>query len=264
MAQRQSCSTNLYDEFDQDDLDDDDYNNPPTLKLADDVFERDDSEDEEDKEDSDERNARFRMQFKMDTSKKIGKKTKSNASKRGKKDNKKTGRKAVWPNEVLEDLVDVIAEDEDFKRKLIFTNVPNSKNSYVYNKVIEKVGDRMEKRGDEFEFTLEQTRNKFKKLIAVCKTAALTIKTASGITRFQDQCDLGKWFQKLFALVKSKDSSQPEQAIELPSADSAAFLPIKELLITMNRHWEKIITEAQQLWLTMLLMPLALKFSLSQ
>ena len=118
MAQRQSCSRNLYDEFDQDDLDDDDYNNPPTLKLADDVFERYDSEDEEDKEDSDEQNARLRMQFKMDTSKKIGKKTKSNASKPGKKDNKKTGRKAVWPNEVLEDLVDVIAEDEDFKGSL--------------------------------------------------------------------------------------------------------------------------------------------------
>ena len=164
MAQRQSCSTNVYDEFDQDDLDEDDCNNPRTLKLTDDVFERDDSEDEEDKEDSNEQNAcLLRMQFKMDNSKKIGKKTKSNASKPGKKDNKKTGCKAVWPNEVLEDLVDVIAEDEVFKRKLIFINVPNSKNSYVYNKVIEKVRDRMEKRGDEFEFTLEQTRNKFKK-----------------------------------------------------------------------------------------------------
>ena len=223
MAQRQSCSTNLYDEFNQGDLDDDDYNNPPTLKLADDVFERDDSEDEEDKEDSEEQNACLRMQFKMDTSKKIGKKTTSNASKPGKKDNKKTGRKVVWPNEVLEDLVDVTAEYEDFKRKLIFTNIPNSKNSYVYNKVIEKVRDRMEKRKDEFKFMLEQTRNKFKKLIAVCKTAALTIKTASGITRFQDQRDFGKWFPKLFALVKSRDSSQPEQAIELPSADSAAI-----------------------------------------
>ena len=73
----------------------------------------------------------------------------------------------------------------------------------------------MEKRRDEFEFTLEQIRNKFTKLIAVCKTAALTIKTASGITRFQDQRDFGKWFPKLFALVKSRDSSQPEQAIEL-------------------------------------------------
>ena len=82
-------STNLHDE---DDLDDNDYNNPPTLKLADDVFERDDSEDEEDKEDSDEQNVLLRTQFKMDTSKKIGKKIKSNASK---PDKNKTIRKLV-------------------------------------------------------------------------------------------------------------------------------------------------------------------------
>ena len=156
MAQRQSCRTNIYDEFDQDDLDDDDNNNPPTLKLADDVFEGDDSKDEEDKEDSDEQNDCLCMQFKMDNSKKIRKKTKSNASKPGKKDNNKTGRKAVWPNEVLEDLVGVIAEDEDFKRKLIFTNVPNSKNSYVYTKLLRKL--ETEWRKEEMNLSLHWSR----------------------------------------------------------------------------------------------------------
>ena len=51
----------------------------------------------------------------------------------------------------------------------------------------------------------------------------LTIATKkTGITnikRFQDEKSYGKWFDQLFALVKTRDSCQPEHAIE-PSANA--------------------------------------------
>ena len=43
---------------------------------------------------------------------------------------------------------------------------------------------------------------------------ALTIKIATGIERFQDSKGFGNWF---IQLVKSRDSCQPDQAVE-PSA----------------------------------------------
>eukprot|EP00112_Aurelia_sp_Birch-Aquarium-sp1_P016692 Seg381.3 transcript_id=Seg381.3/GoldUCD/mRNA.D3Y31 product="hypothetical protein" protein_id=Seg381.3/GoldUCD/D3Y31 len=48
-----------------------------------------------------------------------------------KKSCKKSGRKAAWSEDILEDLVDCISGDEEFTKKLIFTNVPNGKNALV-------------------------------------------------------------------------------------------------------------------------------------
>ena len=76
----------------------------------------------------------------------------------------------------------------------------------------------------EFHSKQVQLRNKFKKAVAECKKAALTIKSATGIRRFQDEKNDGPWFNKLFGLVKTRDSCQPEQAIE-PSADAASPQP---------------------------------------
>ncbi len=58
------------------------------------------------------------------------------------------------------------------------------------------------------------------------------MKTASGIKRFQEERNYGAWFNELFALVKTRDSCQREQAIEPsgenddltnPSTNSASF-----------------------------------------
>ena len=40
------------------------------------------------------------------------------------------------------------------------------------------------------------------------------MKTASGVKRFQEEKTYGTWFNQLFALVKTRESCQPEQAIE--------------------------------------------------
>ena len=136
----------------------------------------------------------------------------------------KVGRKAIWSEDILEDLVSCITEEEEFTKKLIFTNIPNGKKALVYARVLKKVEAQRKERGDYYNFTVEQTRNKFKKLIAICKSAALTMQTSSGIKRFQDEREYGSWFTKLFPLVKSRDSSQPEQAIE-PSTFSSSEMP---------------------------------------
>ena len=40
------------------------------------------------------------------------------------------------------------------------------------------------------------------------------MKTGSGIKRLQEERGYGAWFHQLFSLVKTRDSCQPEQAIE--------------------------------------------------
>lgn len=54
----------------------------------------------------------------------------------------------------------------------------------------------------------------------MCNQAALTQKTASGIKRFKKDQGLGKWFTTLFEVVKTRESCQPNLALE-PSASSS-------------------------------------------
>ena len=60
-------------------------------------------------------------------------------------------------------------------------------------------------------------RNKFKWCVSTCKKICLTVKTASGITRFIEDKGYAKWFNLLYALVKTRDTCKPENACE-PSA----------------------------------------------
>ena len=62
-------------------------------------------------------------------------------------------------------------------------------------------------------------RTKFKKCVSQCKQAALTQKTATGIKRYQEDRGFGKWFIALFDVVKTRNSCQPERALE-PSISS--------------------------------------------
>ena len=126
----------------------------------------------------------------------------------------KKGRRSTWDEEMVDDLVNIICEDDYLKRKLIFENTKNTRNSDFYIKIIKEVKKCCERRSKTFPFTVEQTRTKFKSCISTCKNAAMTIKCASGIKRFQEDKNLGKWFNQLYPLVKSRESAQPEQAIE--------------------------------------------------
>ena len=61
---------------------------------------------------------------------------------KGKK-KKSAGRKATWSLTELEDLVDVICSNDDYRRKIIFTNnnQKNRKNSDMYSEIIKEVSD---------------------------------------------------------------------------------------------------------------------------
>lgn len=143
-----------------------------------------------------------------------GLKSKNHLRKSRKKSNKKPGRKAKWSEALVNDLVDIVANDEYYKKKLIFTNTKNQKNGAIYAKILEEIKKRAAARSEPVPFTAVQLRTKFKKAVGQCKKAALTIKTATGISRFQEDNGYGQWFQQLFALVKTRDSCQPEQALE--------------------------------------------------
>ena len=135
------------------------------------------------------------------------------------KEKKKPGRKSNWSSETIDDFIDIVVNDNYFKKKLVFTNTKNKKNGDIYEKILSILKERAAKRGEEIEFTVAQLRNKFKKCVSECKQAALTQKTATGIKRFQEERGFGNWFNALYSLVKSRDSCKPELALEPSSLD---------------------------------------------
>ena len=119
-----------------------------------------------------------------------------------KKGNRKPGRKAKWTDECTDDLVDIICNNEVYKKRIIFTNIKTSKNGGYYEKIVKELKERCARRAESFSYDVNQTREKFKHLVAECKKAALIMKTASGIKRFQGDKGYGKWFNCLLPLVK--------------------------------------------------------------
>ena len=133
---------------------------------------------------------------------------------------KKPGRKAKWCPQALDDLIDIIVSNSSYKKKLIFTNTKNQRNGELYGEILKEVKARASARGEHFDFSVNQLRSKFKKCVSLCKQAALTQKSATGIKRFQEDQGLGKWFTTLFEVVKTRESCQPDLALE-PSASSS-------------------------------------------
>lgn len=81
-------------------------------------------------------------------------------------------------------------------------------------RIRKELQERAAKRNLQLVLSIGQIRTKFKKCVRDWKNAAMTIKTETEIKRFQDNQGYGKWFLILFAVVKTRESCQPEQAIE--------------------------------------------------
>ena len=129
--------------------------------------------------------------------------------------------KFTWSNETLEDLVDIICSDEETKKMLIFRNQKFAANNALYQKVVMELNQRIKgyEKSFPFEVTVTQARNKFKKLISECKAQSLTQRTATGLSRYKVEKGYGKWWDELFPLVASRESSDRSNNIE-PSADT--------------------------------------------
>ena len=167
-------------------------------------------EDEEDESDGD-----------LETSRKLFFK-KTNGKKK-----KKPGRKAKWCSQALDDLIDIIVSNSSYKKKLIFTNTKNQRNGELYGEILKEVKARASARGEDFHFSVNQLRSKFKKCVCLCKKAALTQKTATGIKRFQEDQGFGKWFTALFEVVKTRESCQPDLALEPSASPSPSDLSVQ-------------------------------------
>ena len=98
----------------------------------------------------------------------------------------------------------------------------------IYGRIREELKKRCTSRGENLSFTVDQLRSKFKKCVSECKRAALTIKTGTGIKRFQEDKSYGSWFQKLNEVVKTRDSCQPDQAIETRAMSSIPTVPSED------------------------------------
>ena len=123
--------------------------------------------------------------------------------KKGKrKTNKKPGGKPQWCPKSLDDLIDIIANSTNYKTKLIFANTKNQKNGPIYVNILEELEAGASARGDKLSFTVNQLQTKFKKCISCCKQAALTVKTATGTKRCQEDRGYGKWFNALFEVQR--------------------------------------------------------------
>ena len=138
---------------------------------------------------------------------------------KGKTVKKRPGRKSKWCPKSIDDFIDIIVNNDLYK-KLIFVNTNNQSNGVICGKGLEELKQRASSRGDKFIFKVPQLRSKFKKCVSLCKQAALTEKTATGIKRFQEEQGFGKWFAALYEVVKTIDSYQPNQALEPCSSEA--------------------------------------------
>ena len=72
---------------------------------------------------------------------------------------KRRGRKAQWRDCHVADMVDVICSNDNFSRKLIFTNSKNTRNNEVYVQVLKEVEKRYTG-SSSFPFSTGQMRTK--------------------------------------------------------------------------------------------------------
>lgn len=139
-----------------------------------------------------------------------------------KKKKKNSGRKSKWTQEMLNDFIDIVTSSEYYKKKLIFMNTKTQRNGEIYDNILKELKQRCAERNEQVPFTVAQMRSKFKKCVGICKQAALTIKSATGIKRFQEDKGFGQWFNQLYSIVKTRDSCNPEIAIEPSASRNAA------------------------------------------
>ena len=92
----------------------------------------------------------------------------------------KKGRRGQWTEHLTNDLVDIILTNTRkncYGQMSKILKIVNTTIHYWRNK-------RCCERGEEFPFNVEQTRQKFKRCISMCRDAVMKLKTSSGIKHF--------------------------------------------------------------------------------
>ena len=84
--------------------------------------------------------------------------------------------KLAWSNVMLDDMVDIICSNEQFKKFLIYRNQKCAANTNIFEKVAAD--------GRKNTITHSQIRSKFKELVCECKSIGSSQRTASWISRY--------------------------------------------------------------------------------
>ncbi len=69
---------------------------------------------------------------------------------------KKSGRKAHWSGNALDDFVDIVVNNAKNQQKLIFTNTKNHQNGYLYDEILTELKKRCSSRKETIDFTIPQ------------------------------------------------------------------------------------------------------------
>ena len=113
--------------------------------------------------------------------------------KKSSKVHKTSGRKSPWSQQQLDDFIDIIVQDEEYKKKLIFRNTKFQRNGELYEKIKLELKQRCVIRNENMTFTVEQLRSKFKKCVGECQRVAQL---------FKQQLELkDSWMKKLWYMV---------------------------------------------------------------
>lgn len=85
-------------------------------------------------------------------------------------------------------MVNIIVNDDQLVKKLIFCNIKKASNTKTYEMVWKWLNVEYNKTGwSDFPFQVQQMRNEFKSCIRTCKQICMTMKIASGIERFAEE-----------------------------------------------------------------------------
>ena len=123
--------------------------------------------------------------------------------------------KFIRSNAMIDDMIDIICSDEILKKKLIFRNQKFADNENIFEKIADLKNQRVANNDRKYSVSFSQARNKFKKLVSECKSVRITCRVA----RYQVDKVYGKWWDILFPLVASRESSDPNNMRE-PSFDT--------------------------------------------
>eukprot|EP00794_Sanderia_malayensis_P001748 gene1748-1948_t len=103
--------------------------------------------------------------------------------------------------------------------------------------------------------TAVQMCTNFKKFVAKCKKAGMSMKSASGIEYFQEEHGYGAWFNQLFQLKACKKEQQINELIDMVKDMAsknlmAEFLEFARQEASKEREYElrhvKLLTNATQ------------------
>ena len=76
----------------------------------------------------------------------------------------KTAKKPRWCLKALNDFIEIVVNNNVYKKKLIFINTKNQSNGSIYEQILKELKERASARGEKFLFKVSQLRTKFKKM----------------------------------------------------------------------------------------------------